>query len=104
MIKVFDRDLSKDVVKLAIPVVISQVSQTVVGLVDTMMVGRISVDALAATGLAGIAVWMIIGAIGHVSSGVQIIVSRRFGEQRFAKAGTALVSGFRLSIIISLLF
>lgn len=100
--KPFDPELSRAVVRLAVPVVISQVSQTVVGLVDTMMVGRLSVDALAATGLAGVAVWMVIGAVGHLATGTQIIVARRVGEGRPERAGEALRSALRAGLPLAL--
>lgn len=100
--RLFDPELSRTVIRLAVPVVISQVSQTVVSLVDTMMVGRISVEALAATGLAGVAVWMVMGAIGHLATGTQIVVARRVGEGRPEKAGEALRSALRIGLPLAL--
>jgi len=96
--RLFDPELSRAVIRLAAPVVVSQVSQTVVGLVDTMMVGRLSVEALAATGLSGVAVWMVMGAAGHLATGTQIVVARRVGEGRGERAGEALRSALRLGL------
>lgn len=94
----FHRDLSRQVVHLAIPVVISQLSQTVVGLVDTMMVGRLGVIELAATGLGGLAVWMVMGALGHLATGTQIIASRRTGQQDPVAAGRALTAALQIAL------
>jgi multidrug resistance protein, MATE family len=99
----FHPKLARELASLAIPVIISQLSQTVVGLVDTMMVGRISVDALAATGLAGLAIWMIMGALGHLSTGVQIIVARRIGENRPEAAAHVLLSALKIVLPLGLI-
>ncbi len=93
-----DRELSARVIQLAIPVVISQLSQTLVGMVDTMMVGRLGVVPLAATGLAGLAVWMVMGAVGHLSTGTQILASRRTGQADHTAAGRALASALQAGL------
>ncbi len=99
----FNRDLASQVVRLAVPVVISQLSQTVVGLVDTMMVGRIGVNALAATGLGCLAIWMVMGALGHLSTGTQILASRRTGQTDHAGAGRALRAALQIALPLGLL-
>jgi putative MATE family efflux protein len=96
--RLLDRELSARVIQLAIPVVISQLSQTVVGMVDTMMVGRLGVVPLAATGLAGLAVWMIMGAVGHLATGTQILAARRTGQEDHPAAGRALVSALQAGL------
>jgi len=84
-------------------VVVSQLSQTVVGMVDTMMVGRLGVVPLAATGLAGLAVWMVMGAVGHLATGTQILASRRTGQEDPAAAGHALVSALQAGLPLAAL-
>lgn len=101
--RLLDPELSGRVVHLAVPVVISQLSQTVVGMVDTMMVGRLGVVPLAATGLAGLAVWMVMGALGHLATGTQILASRRTGQEDPQAAGRALVSALQAGLPIGLL-
>lgn len=98
-----DPALSRQVARLALPVVISQLSQTVVGMVDTMMVGRLGVVPLAATGLAGLAVWMVMGAFGHLATGTQILASRRTGQENHAAAGRALASALQAGLPLGLL-
>jgi len=101
--RLLDPVLSRQVARLALPVVISQLSQTVVGMVDTMMVGRLGVVPLAATGLAGLAVWMVMGAVGHLATGTQILASRRTGQEDHAAAGRALASALQAGLPLGLL-
>jgi len=98
-----DPRLSRQVAILAVPVVVSQLSQTVVGMVDTMMVGRLGVVPLAATGLAGLAVWMVMGAVGHLATGTQILTSRRTGQEDPAASGHALVSALQAGLPLAAL-
>jgi MATE family multidrug resistance protein len=97
-----DRRLVREIIPLAVPVVISQMSQTVVGLVDTWMVGRLGVEALAATGLSGIAVWMIMGSAGELSTGTQVITAHRHGQGRLAEAALTLRESLVLALGVGL--
>ena len=101
--RLLDPQLSRQVVRLAVPVVISQLSQTVVGMVDTMMVGRLGVVPLAATGLAGLAVWMVMGAVGHLATGTQILAARRTGQEDPHAAGRALAAALQAGLPLGLL-
>ena len=71
-----DRQIVRQIIPLAVPMIISQMSQTLVGLVDTWMVSQLGVAALAATGLSGVAVWMVMGSAGELSTGTQVITAR----------------------------
>ncbi|MFH0883111.1 MAG: MATE family efflux transporter, partial [bacterium] len=95
-----DRTLSRRVWRLAGPVVVGMVSQTLMNIVDTAMVGRLGSSALAATGLGGVLSWMIMGALGSVHVGTQAVSARRYGEGRPWEAGRALDNALMLSLII----
>jgi MATE family multidrug resistance protein len=95
-----DRTLSRRVWRLAGPVVVGMVSQTLMNVVDTAMVGRLGSSALAATGLGGVLSWMIMGSLGSVHVGTQAVSARRYGEGRPWEAGRALDNAILLSLII----
>ncbi len=105
------RELSSRVWRLAGPVVIGMVSQTLLNVVDTAMVGRLGAVALAAAGLGGVVSWGIIGSIGELYIGTQAISARRYGEKRKREAGKtldnalliALVAGVITSVLINYL-
>ena len=93
------RDLSADVWKLAGPVVVGMISQTLMNVVDTAMVGRLGPVALAATGLGGLLSWLVLGTFGGLSIGVQTVTSRRFGEGNHREAGKVLDNGIVIALI-----
>ena len=47
-----DKDLFRYIFTLAIPVIISNISRVLMGLVDTMMVGHLGAKAIAGVGMA----------------------------------------------------
>ncbi len=81
------RELSAEVWKLAGPVVIGMVSQTLLNVVDTAMVGRLGAVALGAAGLGGVLSWMVLGAFGALNTGTQAVAARRFGEKEMEATG-----------------
>lgn len=84
---------------LGMPIVAGMVGHMIIGLIDTMMVGRVSVDALAAAALVSTVVgvpW--VGVLGLISA-VQILSSQAFGAQRQRDAGEALRHGVVIAAV-----
>lgn len=94
------RDLSSEVWKLAGPVVVGMISQTLLNVVDTAMVGRLGAVALGAAGLGGVLAWMVLGSCGALNVGTQAVAARRFGEERFKAAGQVLDNSLALAVVI----
>lgn len=77
------------------------VSQNVLNLVDTAMVGTLGNAALAAVGIGGFVVFMCQAFILGVSTGVQAIASRRKGAGRTSEMAIPLNAGLLLVFLIS---
>lgn len=81
-------------------------SQTIFYAVDTAMLGRVGVEALAAAGLGWFVVWIFGSSLMAVEVGTQSLVARRFGEGDWEACGElldntlvfAVLSGFVFSI------
>ncbi len=69
----------REVGALAYPVILSQISATVMGIVDSAMVGRIGATELGAVGFAGIWTWTTFALFNGTASGVQTFVSQAHG-------------------------
>lgn len=96
------RELSGKVWRLAGPVVVGMISQTLLSVVDTAMVGRLGAISLAATGLGGILSWTIIGSVGALHVGAQAVSARRFGEKNFVVAGKTLDNALWLAVVVGI--
>ena len=86
---------------LALPIIGGMISQNVLNLVDTAMVGTLGNAALAAVGLGGFALFMCQALILGVSTGVQATASRRKGEGRFGVMALPLNAGLALVLLVA---
>ena len=92
----------KTILTLSLPIVGGMVSQNILNLVDTAMVGRVGPEALAAVGIASFANFMAIAIILGLGTGVQAIASRRLGEGRENETAIPLNGGLFLALMMGI--
>tara|TARA_B100000401_G_scaffold190489_2_gene128259 strand:+ start:3047 stop:4450 length:1404 start_codon:yes stop_codon:yes gene_type:complete len=85
-----DKKLFKHIFILAIPVIISNISRVLMGLVDTIMVGHLGASAIAAVGMASMVTWAAMSIGIAFRTGTQTVVSRRLGQKKYEECGVAL--------------
>ncbi|MCA9522839.1 MAG: MATE family efflux transporter [Myxococcales bacterium] len=96
------RDRIHRIFTLAIPIIGGMISQNILNLVDTAMVGVLGDEALAAVGLGGFANFLLGAFFLGLSSSVQATASRRVGEGRLDRAAEPLNGGLLIAIGIAL--
>jgi len=69
----------REVARLAYPIVLTQMSQTVMHVVDSIFVGRLGAAELGALGFAGIWLWTVFSVFSGTATGVQTFVSQAWG-------------------------
>ncbi len=74
--------MTGEILGMSVPVMIGMVSNTVLNLVDTAMVGRLGIVPLAAVGLASFFTLIMVLIFGSLNIGTQAITARRLGEGR----------------------
>ena len=84
---------------LALPIIGGMVSQNILNLVDTAMVGTLGDAALAAVGLGGFANFMFMALILGVSTGVQVLSARRKGQGQLERMALPLNGGLFLVLL-----
>jgi putative MATE family efflux protein len=89
---------------LALPIIGGMVSQNLLNIVDTAMVGFLGDPALAAVGLGGFVVFMCQALILGISTGVQTTAARRKGEGRADRAAAVLNTALLLVLIVAPVF
>jgi putative MATE family efflux protein len=90
------------ILALALPIIGGMVSQNVLNLVDTAMVGHLGDNALAAIGISGFAAFMATALITGLSSGVQAMASRRMGEGKLDQMAVPLNGGLLLGLAMAI--
>ena len=76
-----------EVAYLAFPVVVQTISETIMQLIDSAMVGRLGATELGAIGFAGIWVWTLFVPFTGTAQGVQTFVSRHDGADEQLRCG-----------------
>jgi multidrug resistance protein, MATE family len=90
-----------EILKLAAPLATAQLAQMAMGITDTIMMGRVGSDALAAGGLgANVAFLLIIVGQGLVAS-IQPIVAQARGAADHSSFGRTLAAGLLISVLAS---
>ena len=97
-----DKAISKEILNLALPVILSNLSRVLMSMVDVAMVGRLGAEALAATGMGAMLFWGALSLVLGIRTAVQTVSSRRLGQNIDHAAGTALHNGLIMATIYAL--
>ncbi|MGQ3686225.1 MAG: MATE family efflux transporter [Candidatus Loosdrechtia sp.] len=100
-----EKNLNKNILKLSVPIVIENVLHLGVFLSDTIMVGRLGTEAIAAVGLGGTLFYIISMVFSSFNIGAASIVARHIGakeqEQAEMVGGQAIVISSLVSLTIT---
>ena len=77
----------RELIHLAYPVVLTQLSSTLMGVVDSAMVGRLGPTQLAAVGFGAIWLWTVFSLFFGTATGVQTFVSQHHGAGQPRRCG-----------------
>lgn len=92
----------REFLKLAIPLASAQVAQSATGFADTIMMGRMGADILAAGGLAAIVFLSIVTATSGIVMGASPLVAEAFGAGQQARIQQVARQALWLALIISI--
>jgi MATE family multidrug resistance protein len=92
----------REFLKLAVPLASAQVAQSATGFADTMMMGRMGADVLAAGGLAAIITLSVITASGGMVMGVSPLVAEAFGAGQKTRIQQVARQGLWLALFVSI--
>ena len=96
--------ISRQIILLSAPIILSQLSRVVMSLADMAMVGHLGADALAATGMGSLVLWIVSSMGIGMRTAVQAVSARRFGERAYSKCTRSLWTGTFLVLCIGLPF
>lgn len=94
------RRLAATITALAVPLVLGQLAQTLMGLVDTLMIGRLGGPPLAALGLATLLFSALAMTIKAVDVACQTFTARRVGQGRDGEVGAVLATTLGVVIVL----
>ena len=94
--------ISKEVIALSIPVILSNISRVLMGLIDMGMVGRLGANAIAAVGMGSMIVWVLMSLGISLRTATQTLSSRRLGQKKYNECGNALRNGQLLAFLLGI--
>jgi putative MATE family efflux protein len=95
------KDRLRRILLLALPIIGGMVSQNIMNLVDTAMVGTLGDAALGAVGLGGFANFMFMALLLGLATGVQTMAARRKGEGKLHETAIPLNGGLFILLCIA---
>lgn len=96
--------LTKQILFLALPIIIENLLQALLGTVDTWFAGKLDDTAIAAIGATTLVVNLFLAFYTAVGVGTSAIISRYVGEKNMEKASRAAGQSVLLSLILGLMF
>ena len=97
-----DKEVSKKIFFLALPVIFSNLSRVLMSLFDLAMVGGLGPEAIAATGMGGMVFYGLISVVFGIKTAVQSISSRRLGQNKPKESGRSLYNGLLMATLYGL--
>jgi MATE family multidrug resistance protein len=91
---------TREILHLSLPIIGGMMSQNLLNLVDTWLIGGLGAAALAACGLANFMNFMAVAAITGLSTAVQAMAARRVGEGKAGESAIPLNGGLLLSVAV----
>lgn len=96
-----DKEISREVFTLALPVILSNLSRVLMSLIDVAMVGRLGAAAIAATGMGAMLFWGALSVVMGIRTSVQTVASRRLGQKKHNECSTAFHNGLFMATVYS---
>jgi putative MATE family efflux protein len=97
-------DIKKSLIKLSIPLTLTAFVQMTYNLVDTIWIGRLGTDAVAAVGVSSFIIWLA-NSIGFIPKiGMGVYSSQAIGKNDKKDTVKILTNGYLQSLVISLIF
>ena len=78
-----DKAISNEVIALSIPVMLSNISRVLMGIIDMGMVGRLGANAIAAVGMGSMIVWVLMSLGISLRTATQTLSARRLGQKNW---------------------
>lgn len=94
--------LTRKVVSLASPLVLQNLSQTLLGVVDTYFVSQLGTEAVASVGLASVLYFAVLRLFQSTANSTVVFVGRAHGEGDDKKIGTAVWRSLNMIALLSL--
>ena len=99
---VINKNILREILILAFPVILSNISRVFMMLTDTAMVANLGKNSIAAVGIGGVICWSFIAISISLRTATQSVTARRLGQEKLYECGLAMRNGQLLALCIGL--
>lgn len=99
-----ERDRFKKLFSIAWPITAGMLAANVLTLIDTMMLGQLGAESLAAVSIGSVVLNLLFATVMGLGVAVQAITSRRMGEGITPQIAHAVHAGLTLSLVVGIVF
>ena len=99
---VINKNILREILILAFPVILSNISRVFMMLTDTAMVASLGKNSIAAVGIGGVICWSFIAISISLRTATQSVTARRLGQKKLYECGLAMRNGQLLALCIGL--
>lgn len=92
----------REFLRIAVPLASAQVAQSLIGFVDTVMMGRLGQESLAAGGLASITFFALLSIASGIVMGVSTLVAEAYGAGNKTRIEQVTSQGLWLSLVLTI--
>lgn len=103
-INLIEGNISKALIKLALPIMATSFIQMLYNLTDTMWLGRLSTEAAAAAGTAGFYMWIGASLVLICQIGVSVGVAQGYGRKDLEDVKCYISNGLKLDLMIGIIY
>ncbi|MEE8399976.1 MAG: MATE family efflux transporter [Desulfobacterales bacterium] len=106
--RVFDRDWTQgsivhNLMRLSWPMIVSMSIITLGPVIEMVWMGRLGATSVAAAGVAGIVVQLLMGLMGGLTTGLRAVIARHVGASDFQNANNVAQQAFVISAVFAVL-
>lgn len=91
----------KNVIRLSIPAILTQIATIVMQYIDSAMVGRLGENASASIGLVSTSTWLFGGIVSALAVGFSVQIAHHFGAKEYKEGRIVLRHGLIFSLMVS---
>ncbi len=94
----------RKVIRIALPILVTNLINMVHNLVDMFWLGQVNQDALSAVGAMGVYIWLGISLAALIKVGTEVMISQEYGKSDLVRVNQFATNGLLLSIILAAIY
>lgn len=93
--------MNRSIINMTIPTIIAMSSQTIMGIVNLIIVGSLGYEAIGAVGITNVIILNLFSLFGGIGYAINYLSAQQFGAKNHKKCVNYVYTGLYIAILIS---